>query len=79
MQSSEELRETVVSLSSANDHLRTEVVQANLLLRVLESLLQVGVDDDPFSSVFDSLKASSRSSRRWCSWKGRTAGALPST
>jgi c-di-GMP phosphodiesterase Gmr len=56
MQSSEQLHETLVSLSRENERLRTEAMHANLLLRALESLLRIGADDDPFGNVFDSLK-----------------------
>jgi len=56
MQSSEELRETLVTLQRDVDWLRTEAAHAGLLLRALDQLLQTGADADPFSGVFDSLR-----------------------
>ncbi len=56
MKKSEELRETIGALQRENDRLRSENLQASLLLRALESLLRLQLDDDPFLSVFESLR-----------------------
>ena len=55
METSEELREALVSLQRENERLRKETVQANRLVQELESLLRLQIDDDPFTSVFSSL------------------------
>jgi len=55
MESSEELREALVSLRKENERLRLEHAQANSLTLAFESLLRVGIGDDPFASVFESL------------------------
>jgi len=57
MESSEELRETLVSLRRDNERLRVETMHASLLWRALESLLQIRIDDDPFPGVFDSMRS----------------------
>jgi signal transduction histidine kinase len=55
METSEELREALVSLQRENERLRKETAQANRLVQELESLLRLQIDDDPFASVFSSL------------------------
>jgi signal transduction histidine kinase len=55
MQSSEELLEALIALRKENERLRLESTQASALTRAFESLLRVGVDDDPFATVFQSL------------------------
>lgn len=56
MKKSEELREAIGALQRENERLRSENLQASLLLRALESLLRLQLDDDPFLSVFESLR-----------------------
>ena len=56
MQSSEELRETLVAMRREIDSLRTETTHANLLLQALDALLCVEGDDDLFASVFSALR-----------------------
>jgi signal transduction histidine kinase len=55
IETTESLREKLLALQRENDRLRDETTHANLLVRSLESLLRIEVDDDPFSSVFQSL------------------------
>jgi len=55
MQTAEEFREALISLQRENEILRKRADHAGLLLRSLESLLQIGIEDDPFASVFESL------------------------
>jgi diguanylate cyclase (GGDEF)-like protein/PAS domain S-box-containing protein len=56
MYSFEQLREMLIALKRENEHLRTEAVHATLLLRALESLLNIEREDDPFSAVFTALQ-----------------------
>ncbi len=56
MRTAEELREALISLQQENEILRKDASQARLLLRSLESLLQIGIESDPFVSVFESLR-----------------------
>lgn len=56
MQSSEELRETLVAMRREIDSLRTETTHANLLLKALDALLCLEGDDDLFASVFSALR-----------------------
>jgi cyclic di-GMP phosphodiesterase Gmr len=55
MNSSEPLRETLLSLRRENDRLRTEAAHAGFLLRAVEALLRLAPDDDPFTAVFEAL------------------------
>jgi diguanylate cyclase (GGDEF)-like protein/PAS domain S-box-containing protein len=55
MNSSEELREKLVSLQQDHERLRTETSHANLLLQALETLLSIEAGGDPFAGVFQSL------------------------
>lgn len=55
MESSEALRETILTMSREVDSLRTETVQANLLLTALDAVLCVDGDVDPFKDVFTAL------------------------
>ncbi len=55
-QGSEQLREALLSLRLENDRLQLQNDHAGLLLGALESLLTISIDDDPFASVFDSLR-----------------------
>src|SRR5262245_7709268 len=54
--SSEELRGTLVELRRERDLLMLERVHAQQLLDALDSLLTVGSDDDPFRRVFAALR-----------------------
>ena len=53
----EQLREALLSLQLENDRLRQENDHAVLLQGAFESLLTISIDDDPFASVFDSLRS----------------------
>ncbi|MFT3718963.1 putative bifunctional diguanylate cyclase/phosphodiesterase [Pseudorhodoferax sp.] len=55
LESTEELREALLSLRRRHDALQRSSAQAQQLLDALESLLSLGVDDDPFARVFASL------------------------
>lgn len=55
MNSTEELREALVTLQRENDRLRVETAHAQRLLAGLEHLLGVATDEDPFVEVFASL------------------------
>lgn len=51
----EDLRETLATLQQDNEQLRQFGSQANRLLEVLERLLELAPEDDPFPTVFDAL------------------------
>lgn len=55
MESSEALRETIMTMSREVDFLRTETTHANLLLNALDTVLCVDSDADPFTDVFSAL------------------------
>lgn len=55
MNSTEELREALVTLQRENERLRVETTHAQRLLAGLEHLLGVATDEDPFVEVFASL------------------------
>lgn len=55
MESSEALRETILTMSREVDFLRTETTHANLLLNALDTVLCVEGDADPFTNVFSAL------------------------
>ncbi len=56
MNSYEELQEAFLSLTRETDRLPANADRANFLLRSLDALLALDLDDDPFMSVFDSLR-----------------------
>jgi signal transduction histidine kinase len=56
MSSYEELHEAFISLTRENERLRLEAEHANFLINSLDSLLWVGIDDDPFGSVFEAMQ-----------------------
>lgn len=55
MESSEALRETIMTMSREVDFLRTETTHANLLLNALDTVLCVDSNADPFAEVFSAL------------------------
>jgi cyclic di-GMP phosphodiesterase Gmr len=56
VESSEELRETLVAMRRENDGLRIETMHANLLLKALDALLCVEDTNELFSNVFAALR-----------------------
>ena len=56
MTSYEELHEAFLSLMRENERLRSNAERANFLLRSLDALLALDLEEDPFFSVFDSLQ-----------------------
>lgn len=55
MESSEALRETILTMGREVDYLRTETTHANLLLTALDAVLCVEGEKDPFADVFRAL------------------------
>ena len=67
MESSEELRETLVAMRREIDGLRVEATHANRLLMALDALLCVEDTNDVFASVFLALHPVFRFPMRWYS------------
>lgn len=55
MSDAEELRETLVAIQRENSMLRTENAHSKLLLKTLDTLLDINGQEDPFTRVFPTL------------------------
>lgn len=55
MSDAEELRETLVAIQRENSILRTETAHSKLLLKTLNTLLDINTREDPFTRIFPAL------------------------